>query len=100
MPDEIATSELQFLENPIMNTTTLATSSTSSNSGKVSLTTSTDSQYNDIIGADSGSGQSQTQFLSAFTDTDYQLITSLLLLGIFILNLFDLLRRLGSKRDL
>lgn len=99
MPDEIATSELQFLQNPVMDTSTIATSSNSFDSGQVSLTTSTDSQYNNIIGADSGAGQSQT-LLTALTDTDYQLITSLLLLGIFILNLFDLLRRLGSKKGL
>lgn len=102
MPDAITPGELKMIQNPVINTSTLSTSTyaTSATSGKTDLTQPPSNQYNNIIGSDSGSGLSQTQLLSSLTDTDYQFITAVLLLGIFILNLFDLLRRLGSKKGL
>jgi len=91
--DPIATSSYSTnsldLELPVfIETSTLSTSS-------FDLTTTTETSDNELIIKDPGEGISM---LAGYNpDMDYDFISALLLLGIFILSLFDFLRRHSSK---
>lgn len=83
------------LKLPIIGSTSIDIQTSTFSTSSFDLTTTTEISDNELIVEDPGEGISM---LAGYNPAmDYDFISALLLLGIFILSLFDFLRRHSSK---